>query len=163
MEISKKTDYALRMLAMLVREPDQVLSVRTAADENDVPYSFARAIQHDLVRAGIIESLRGSHGGMRLAIDPEKTTLLEVVVAVQGPITLGSCESMGPDGTICPRIGECHFNPIFCSACAILSEFFNSVTLADVVRGTKAPSLPERFWSADAFEPLKPAIAGDLA
>ncbi len=163
MEISKKTDYALRMLAALVREPDDILSVRTAADANDVPYSFARAIQHDLVRAGIIESLRGSHGGMRLAVDPNKITLLEVVTAVQGPLTLGSCESMGPDGGICPRIGECNFNPIFCSACAIVSEFFNSVTLAQVVEGSKAPSLPERYWGVDAFVPLMRDISVDLA
>ena len=37
MEISRKTDYALRMLAALVQNPDGVVSVRTAAKDNDVP------------------------------------------------------------------------------------------------------------------------------
>ena len=62
MDISRKTDYALRMLTDLVRTPAGVVSVRSAADGNGVPYSFARSIQHDLSRAGIIESLRGSRG-----------------------------------------------------------------------------------------------------
>lgn len=44
MDISRKTDYALRMLAMLVQGEDHLLSVRTAAEEVDVPYSFARSI-----------------------------------------------------------------------------------------------------------------------
>ena len=43
MDISRKTDYALRMLAMLAEEPERLLSVRTAAEEVNVPYSFARS------------------------------------------------------------------------------------------------------------------------
>ena len=60
MDISRKTDYALRMLAMLAEDPECLLSVRTAAEEVNVPYSFARSIQHGLVQAGIVESLRGA-------------------------------------------------------------------------------------------------------
>ena len=70
MDISRKTDYALRMLAMLAEDPERLLSVRTAAEEVNVPYSFARSIQHGLVQAGIVESLRGVHGGMRLKVSP---------------------------------------------------------------------------------------------
>ena len=58
MDISRKTDYALRMLAMLAEDPERLLSVRTAAEEVNVPYSFARSIQHGLVQAGIVESLQ---------------------------------------------------------------------------------------------------------
>ena len=54
MDISRKTDYALRMLAMLAEDPECLLSVRTAAEEVNVPYSFARSIQHGLVQAGIV-------------------------------------------------------------------------------------------------------------
>ncbi len=78
-DISRKTDYSLRMLAELVRSDGGVVSVRAAAEQNEVPYSFARSIQHDLVRAGIIESTRGSHGGMRLAVDPKTTTIKEII------------------------------------------------------------------------------------
>ena len=59
MEISRKTDYAIRMLSSLVRSPKKLLSVRDAAEENDIPYSFARSIQHDLVIAGVIVSTLG--------------------------------------------------------------------------------------------------------
>ena len=82
MDITRKTDYALRMLAMLVENEGALMSVRVAAEENEIPYSFARSIQHSLVHAGIIESLRGVHGGMRLKVDPAEVTIKQVVEAV---------------------------------------------------------------------------------
>lgn len=151
MEITRKTDYALRMLAELVRHPGEVLSVRIAAENNGVPYSFARSIQHDLVRAGLIESVRGSRGGMRLAVDAELTTLLQVIEAVQGEILVSGCDTAGDEGMPCPRMASCPFNPVFCGASVMLRDYFSSVTLADIVFGLKAPSLPERYWSSEAF------------
>ena len=82
MEIARKTDYALRMLATLATDPAGVVSVREAARANGVPYSFARSIQHDLALAGIVENSRGANGGMRLAVDPREVTLV-----VPKPIT----------------------------------------------------------------------------
>ena len=154
MEISKKTDYALRMIAELTRHPGEVLSVREAADKNNVPYSFARSIQHDLSKVGLIESVRGSRGGMRLACDPKTTTLLNVVEAVQGEISIEVCDTAGLNGTPCPFMGHCGFNPIWCGANNILSAYFDSVTIDQIVNGTGFPSLPRRFTDPDAFEAL---------
>ena len=36
MEVSRKTDYALRILSILVKNPDKVISVRDAAQASDV-------------------------------------------------------------------------------------------------------------------------------
>ena len=104
MDISRKTDYALRMLSMLVKDEGSLLSVRTAADEVGVPYSFARSIQHGLVQAGIVESLRGVHGGMRLKVDPAQVTIRQIVEAVQGPLIMNDCTA---EGASCDRQGDC--------------------------------------------------------
>ena len=158
-EISRKTDYALRMLAELVRCPDRVLSVRAAARANDIPYSFARSIQHDLVSASIIESLRGAHGGMRLTVDPSRTSLVSVVEAVQGPLCIAACDSVGDGGGPCPRMADCPFNPIWCGATRMLRDYLASVSLADVVLGERVPVLPKGYWSKDAFADLcRPAV-----
>lgn len=145
MDISRKTDYALRMLADLVRASNGIVSVRSAADANGVPYSFARSIQHDLARAGIIESLRGSRGGMRLAVDPDRVTLLEVVEAVQGPSSLSACSAAGPNGGVCPRAASCCYNPIWAGAQELLESYLSSVTLSQVVAGNARPVVDERF------------------
>lgn len=143
MDISRKTDYSLRMLAELVRSDGGVVSVRAAAEQNEVPYSFARSIQHDLVRAGIIESTRGSHGGMRLAVDPKTTTIKEIIEAVQGPIYVATCATCADDGGPCPFRPECHFNPVWCEAERILDAYFSMATLYDVVVDKKHPILSQ--------------------
>lgn len=142
MDISKKTDYALRMVSELVKNPGTVISVRSIAQEDGIPYSFARSIQHDLVSAGIIESIRGSHGGMRLAVDPDGTSLLEVVEAIQGPVSISSCDQAPSScDEECPNASTCTFNPIWDGARRLLSDYFSSVTLTEAVMGTKAPHL----------------------
>lgn len=145
MDISRKTDYALRMLTALVREPSGVISVRTAADANGVPYSFARSIQRDLAEAGIVESLRGARGGMRLVSAPSRVTLLSIVEAMQGPLVLSACESSGPECSACPRMASCHLNPIWVGAQELLESYLGSVTLEDIVRGRAKPVVDERF------------------
>lgn len=153
MDISRKTDYALRILSMLVHNDDQLLSVRAAAEEVDVPYSFARSIQHELARAGIIESLRGVHGGMRLKVDPREISMREVVEAVQGPLCVNDCTS--PDAS-CSRMSACCYHPLWAGAQALLASYLDSVTLADVVSGSAFPAVDAKFCDRAAF----PAYAG---
>ena len=148
MDISRKTDYALRILSMLVNNEDQLLSVRAAAEEVDVPYSFARSIQHELVRAGIIESLRGVHGGMRLKVDPAKISMREVVEAVQGPLCVNDCTA---SDALCPRISACCYHPLWAGAQALLASYLDSVSLADVVNGSAFPSVDPKFCDPAAF------------
>lgn len=132
-EIPMKTDYALRMLSALVREPEAIVSVRKAAEQNGVPYSFARAIQHDLTRAGIIESVRGARGGMRLAIDPAQMKVLEIVEALQGAVLFMDCGSAGEGGNSCPILASCGFTSFWCGAEHVLRSYLASATLEDVI------------------------------
>ena len=147
MDISRKTDYALRMLSMLV-ESDELLSVRTAAEQVNVPYSFARSIQHGLVQAGIIESLRGVHGGMRLKADPAQITLRQVVEAVQGPMVMNDCTAT--DGS-CARMETCCYHPIWAGTQALVRNYLDSVTLDDVVNRKVSPAVDAKFADRDAF------------
>lgn len=148
MDISRKTDYALRMLAMLAENRDGLLSVRTAAEQVDVPYSFARSIQHGLVKAGIIESLRGVHGGMRLCVDPSQITVRQVVEAVQGPLVMNDCT--GPDGS-CARMGTCCYHPVWAGTQALVRDYLDSITLDDVVNHKRTPAVDPKFSDRSAF------------
>lgn len=139
MEVSRKTDYAIRMLAELVNRSGEVVSVRSAAHSNKVPYSFARSIQHDLVESGIVESVRGSRGGMRLAVDPKTTTMLAVIEAVQGPVHVSACDSSGPNDGPCLFMKGCAFSALWCEAERMLRDYFRSVTLHQVAVEGRTP------------------------
>lgn len=161
MDISRKTDYALRMLSALVKDPTGVVSVRTAARENGVPYSFARSIQHDLAVAGLVENARGASGGMHLAVDPRETTLLQLVEAVQGPVIIAGCNGANGTGEPCPNIATCHFRPVWCNAEQLLQKFFASVTLYQVVEEGRSPLLEGGFRLAGLEEARAAAQAGE--
>lgn len=162
MDISRKTDYALRMLAALVENPDGTVSVRTAARENGVPYSFARSIQHDLAVAGIVENVRGANGGMRLASDPRETTLLQLVEALQGPVVVACCASPSGDGGPCPNRARCHFTPVWCNAERLLRSFLSSVTLHQLVAEGLSPVFNGTFELVDETRAREAATAGDV-
>ena len=138
MEISRKTDYAIRMLAELIRSDGEIVSVRSAANENHVPYSFARSIQHDLVKTGIVESVRGSRGGMRIAVDPKQTTLLDIVEAVQGPVQIEDQYEVSSDSQL-----EADLAGIWTRAQTLMRDYLSAVTLYQVVVEGRYPVLEQ--------------------
>ncbi len=150
MNITRRTDYAIRLITALIEAQGKPLSVRLVAQDYHVPYSFARSIQHDLVNAGLIKSLRGAQGGMVLAQDPGKISLLTIIEAVQGPIGLGVCSR---EEGWCPREKRCQFHPVWQGLDQMIRDYLCSVSMKDVVEGTRYPNLPQEYWSAEAFMP----------
>lgn len=139
MEISRRTDYAIRLVAALMQNDGKPLSVRTAATMQEVPYSFARSIQHDLVNSGVISALRGARGGMVLAIDPDDYTLAELIETLQGPISLAIC--LSEEGW-CSRSGHCVFHRVWEGGTKLLREYLASITMKDIIDG-KIPYLSQ--------------------
>jgi Rrf2 family protein len=135
MEISRRTDYAIRLIAALLQNDGEPLSVREAATMQDVPYAFARSIQHDLVRSGILASVRGARGGMLLAIDPADLTLYRLIEVVQGPVNVAICTS---DKDWCARHAGCQFHRVWEGANSILKNYLTSVTIQELIEGKSA-------------------------
>ncbi len=132
MEISRRTDYAIRLIAALVSNDGKPLSVREAAALQEVPYAFARSIQHDLVKNGVIQSVRGAHGGMLLNADPEKLTLFDLIEMVQGPVSVSICTS---DKEWCSRSKGCKFHRVWDGANKLLRDYLSSVSIKDIMAG----------------------------
>ena len=91
MLISRKTDYAVRCVMFLAGRPGELSSTSQIAAYIDVTDVFVAKILQTLARCGVIESVRGTHGGYRLAHAPGGITLLDVVEAIQGPVQLNEC------------------------------------------------------------------------
>jgi Rrf2 family protein len=83
MKITRRTDYAIHLLADLAEQPDCCLGLRTLAADHGVTYAFARTVQQGLLKAGLIKASRGINGGIKLAKPLDKITLLEVFEAAQ--------------------------------------------------------------------------------
>jgi Rrf2 family protein len=87
MRLNRATVYALEALANLCGAAEgSTLASHDMARANGVPEKFMLKVLLPLVQARLLHSLRGPHGGYRLARPAKDITVLEVVEAVDGPI-----------------------------------------------------------------------------
>lgn len=132
MELTRRCDYACRILRSAYRHKDGYVSIAEVSEEEDIPYAFARTIQHDLATAGYLKTVRGARGGLSLAIDPAEVTVLDVLRALQGPIAVSPCSV---DPTACDKSDACTFNRVWIAADRALNNLFGAITLMDVFEG----------------------------
>ncbi len=107
LKLTKKADYGLIALRHLAAVPRDVhgssasthrshvhsasASAKDIADTYRIPLPLLSKILQNLARAGLLVSEQGTHGGYRLARDPEEITALEVIRTIDGPIILTHC------------------------------------------------------------------------
>ena len=135
MDVTRRTDYSIRLIAALILNNGKPLSVREAAEQYEVPYAFARSIQHAMVQAGLIRSLRGAHGGMLLNVDPDDITLFQLIEAVQGPVSVAVCTT---DTGWCSRDTQCPFHKVWEGANELLADYLESVSIKQLLEGESA-------------------------
>jgi Rrf2 family protein len=88
-QISAKSDYALRALCVLATAADgAAVKADDIASAQSIPRTFLDAILLELRRAGIVESRRGPDGGHRLARPSYAITVADVVRVMDGPLAL---------------------------------------------------------------------------
>lgn len=93
MEFSRQADYAVRAVLELSHVPEGgLLNSSEIAKKQGIPEKYLPTIIRTLVRAGLIRTFRGSNGGVTLAASPISISLLDVVVAVDGPLLLNRCQ-----------------------------------------------------------------------
>ena len=115
MQITRQADYALRaMLYLARREPNEEKAATSQiAAEMEIPPSFLAKIISQLSIAGLIQTSRGASGGVSLARNPAEISLLEVVEAIDGPITLNDCTV---DPSACSFGENCPIHEVWCEA-----------------------------------------------
>ena len=89
MQISAKSDYALRALCVLaVAAEGTAVKADDIAAAQAIPRTFLDGILLELRRAGIVDSRRGPDGGHRLARPSYAITVADVVRVIDGPLAL---------------------------------------------------------------------------
>ena len=90
--ISRKADYAIRAMICLARKTGEGVSlVRDISAEMDVPPALLAKILQDFSKLGLVSSQRGKGGGFQLGRPAKKISLLEIITAVDGPISINRC------------------------------------------------------------------------
>ncbi|MBL0312131.1 MAG: Rrf2 family transcriptional regulator [Holophagaceae bacterium] len=133
--IGRHTDYAARLVLHLasLAENTQV-TIAEIAEERMLPVAFVRRLIGPLSSAGILTTVVGAKGGVRLGRHPSEITLLDLVNAMEGGITLNHC--VGNEHT-CPLSSHCPVQSAWAGATRSLEESLASVTFEALAHGAE--------------------------
>lgn len=144
MRLTRAGEYAVRCVLYLSRQGKGILvSRKEVALKTDTPPHFLAKIAQQLAKAGIIEILQGAGGGYRLLIEPHNITLLSVVEAIIGEISLNDCVAR-PES--CSSSPSCTVNKVWNKARQQLRETLQEAdfaTLAEEESCCFAPFMQE--------------------
>lgn len=135
--LRRNTDYALRAVVNLsTHYGNEPVSTRIISVEEDISYQLACKLMQQLQNAGLVKSCMGPKGGFRLTREPSRISLLEVVEAIQGPISLNRC-LLSVDA--CPKQKGCTVRAKLVGLQECITGYLSDITLDKLLqgRGTK--------------------------
>jgi Rrf2 family nitric oxide-sensitive transcriptional repressor len=130
MKLTSFTDYTLRVLMYLALHQERLATIQGIAEAYGVSENHLMKVVHHLAKSGVIESLRGKGGGIRLALPPEQIRLGAVVRAAEGDGPVVEC--FGEDNA-CRITPVCKLIPVLAEAFDALYAVLDGYTLADLV------------------------------
>lgn len=140
MRLTKRGEYALRTMIRLgiaERNGEGVISVSSLAEQEHLPFKFLEAILFELRTAGYVESLRGKHGGARLARPMSTIKMGEVVRLIDGKLApIGCASETEYEKCSCPDEEHCGLRMLMIDVRNAVANILDKYTLENVVEVT---------------------------
>lgn len=140
-KISTKGRYGTRLMLSLARNytnEKKYVVLKSISKEEEIPIRYLEQIIIPLKLNNLIKSMRGSGGGYVLARPPSQIRVSEILLALEGPLSLVDCVE---DVTLCHRAPYCATRQVWSKASQLLFDYFDRLTLADLLK-IDANSLP---------------------
>lgn len=132
MLISTKGRYALRvMIDLAEHRTDAFISLRDIAQRQEISEKYLESITRMLVKARMLESLRGKGGGYRLKKAPEAYTVGSILRLTEESLAPVACLEDGADA--CPKAGKCRTLPLWQGLDKVIRDYLENVTIADLM------------------------------
>ena len=140
MRLTRQSNYAIRALVYCAVNQPGLSRVADIAKAYAISELFLFKLIKPLVENGLLDTVRGRHGGVRLGKPAEDITLLEIIMLTEENFALAECFE---DGADCPLIGECDLNSALREALGAFFSVLEGYTVADLAQ--KKRSLRERL------------------
>ena len=132
MKISTKGRYALHMLVDLAEHDDgSFISLKEIADRQKISKKYLEQIIPILNVSGILKTNRGSQGGYRLAVQPEKCTVGMILRLTEGSLAPVACLENEPNE--CPKYENCATVFVWEGLYKTIADYLDSITIRDIV------------------------------
>lgn len=131
MRLTRYTDYSMRVLLYLGGRPDQLCSIGEIAQAFDISHNHLMKVVHELGRTGLVASVRGRFGGIRLARPAADINIGDVVRQTEPDFNLVDCRN-------CRIQPVCVLSCVLQEAIAAFLAVLGRYSLADLVRNPGA-------------------------
>lgn len=128
MQLTRLTDYGLRVLLFVARQHDRVCTMREIASYYRISLEHLRKVVHKLAILGYLNTSRGRNGGIVLGRDPAKIRIGDVVVALEEDLTIVDCQALD-----CVLQPGCSLKSVLDRGKRAFIATLNEVTLADLL------------------------------
>lgn len=133
MLISTKGRYALRVMVDLAEHPNEgFIPLKVIANRQEISEKYLENIIKLLVRAKLLNGLRGKGGGYRLTHPPEAYTVGAILQLTEDSLAPVVC--LEEKASVCSRMAECRTISLWQGLDKVIRDYLNSVTLADLMR-----------------------------
>jgi Rrf2 family protein len=119
------------MVALALNYEKGPVLLKDIAKGENISEKYLSLIIIPLRGVGLVNSIRGAHGGYSLAKDPSQITMKEIVDVLEGDCSLVNCVN---DPSACPRVPICASHDIWAIIGGKISETLNSITLDMLVK-----------------------------
>lgn len=134
MRLTDYTDYSLRALMYLGLNRDRLVTIRDIADVYGVSKNHLMKVVHQLGLAGLVETVRGRSGGLRLGKEPEEINLGLVVRGTEPDFVMVEC--FNRDSNECILSPACELQDILRQATTAYLDVLGRYTLADLLKNS---------------------------
>jgi Rrf2 family transcriptional regulator, cysteine metabolism repressor len=139
MKLSTRTRYGVRALVDLAMNTSgNPVQLKEIATRQNISLSYLEHLIIPLISAGILKSMRGSKGGIKLAKPVESIKLKDILDVLEGPLAPVDCLK---DETCCPRSGYCATRDVWDDLKKAMEKVLVSNTLLDLVNRQKTKTI----------------------
>ena len=133
MLISTKGRYALRvMIDLAEHQSEGFIPLKVIAERQEISEKYLESIIKLLVRAKLLNGVRGKGGGYKLTKSPEQYTIGSILRLTEDSMAPVSCLESGADA--CPRAAECRTLSLWQGLDKVINDYLDNITVADLMR-----------------------------
>ncbi len=132
MRLTNTTEYAMRVMATMANEPDELFSVRALHEALRIPRKYLGSLMSQLAQAGLLVATRGKYGGYQLAKPAKKIPLLSVVDVCEGLSSYSRC-MLGLNQ--CKPKRPCALHHVMVAQRKTLIRLLKTTTIEDLAQG----------------------------
>ena len=130
MRLSAFSDYSLRVLMFLGSHRERLSTILEIAEFYGISENHLMKVVNQLSTMGYVDTVRGKGGGMRLAMEPKKIKLGDVIRNTESDFALAECFG---DNSVCRIQTACVLQTVLSSALAGMFNVLDKHTLEDII------------------------------